>query len=297
MEELKAMPDLLNLSLYDYIELKDFLPEQIIQILTFSEHDFDEHIISSIDCYCNECSKDTTFKSRNTSQQILEEVYLKKKACEEYNRYKEKQEFDSESFNSMLYKLEFFKRSFYCPRFPNDRSHDIVFVFRVTKERITKIGQFPQMADLENFHLQKYKKLDSEIYKELNRASGLNSHGIGVGAFVYLRRIIEKHIVYPVIEEMMKNDELQMEQISNVDFKQKVNLAKSKLPLVLTENTNLYSILSKGIHSLSEEECIKFFPPLFTAIELILDDRLDELHREEKKNKLKSDLGRISQEI
>jgi hypothetical protein len=201
------------------------------------------------------------------------------------------------SFNSTLNEIEFFTRSFYCPRAPKNNSHDITFVFRVAEDRITKIGQFPSIATIENSHLQKYKKLNSEIYKELNTASGLNSHGIGVGAFVYLRRIIEKHIVYPVIEEMIADGTLQQEQITNVDFKQKVNLAKSKLPLVLTENVNLYSILSKGIHSLSEEECIKFFPPLLTAIELILDERVEELNKEEKKKKLKSDLGKISQEI
>ena len=297
MEENKEMPDLLKMSLYDSLELKDFLPEQLIQILTFLEHEIDEYTISSIDCYCNECSKNTTFKSRNTSEKILEKVYLTKKACEKYNRHTGNWEIETERFNSMLHEIEFFTRSFYCPRFQNNKAHDITFILRVTGNQITKNGQFPSIATIENSHLLKYKKLNTEIYKELNTASGLNSHGIGVGAFVYLRRIIEKHIVYPVIEEMISNGELQKEEIISVDFKQKVNLAKSKLPLVLTDNTNLYSILSKGIHLLSEQECIKFFPPLLTAIELILDDRLEKLNRKEKNNKLKSDLGKISQVI
>lgn len=298
MDTIKEIPDLLKMSLYDTIELNDFLPEQLLQILLFHENMKDDCSISSIDCLCVKCSKPTTFKSQNSNSETVEKIHLIKKAsCELYDRGSGSPIFDRNSFYAALKEIEFFIRSFYCPRFPNDKTHDVTFVFRVTGEHITKIGQFPSIVTIENSHLLKYKKLNSEIYKELNTASGLNSHGIGVGAFVYLRRIIEKYIIYPVIDRMIADGEIQKDQITNVDFKQKVNLAKSKLPLVLTENINLYSILSKGIHSLSEEECIKFFPPLLTAIELILDDRLDELHREEKRNKLKKDLGKISQEI
>lgn len=297
MEETKEMPDLLQMSLYDSLELKDFSPEQIIQILFFHENIMDEYTIPSIDCFCSKCEKSTTFKSRNSVIDSFEKVIAKSKSCEWYERGSEHWFFNYDSFLPILQEIEFFHRSFYCPRFPKDNTHDITIVLRVTEDKLTKIGQFPSIASIENSHHKKYKKLNSDIYKELNTASGLNSHGVGVGAFVYLRRIIEKHIVYPVIEELIENGALQPEQISNFDFKQKVNIVKSKLPVVLTENVSLYSILSKGIHSLSEEECLKFFPSLLTAIELILDERVEELNKEEKKKKLKSALGEISREI
>lgn len=38
----------------------------------------------------------------------------------------------------------------------------------------------------------------------------------------------------------------------------------------------VYAILSKGIHELEEEECRRYFPILKLAIELILDQKIEE---------------------
>ncbi len=38
----------------------------------------------------------------------------------------------------------------------------------------------------------------------------------------------------------------------------------------------MYSILSKGIHELSEEECLQYFKLMKIGIELILDEQLEE---------------------
>lgn len=48
------------------------------------------------------------------------------------------------------------------------------------------------MADMEFFDLQRYKKALKSQYSELTRALGLYSSGVGIGAFVYLRRIFEQ---------------------------------------------------------------------------------------------------------
>lgn len=293
-ENLKPMPDILRMSLYESIDLKEYNYMQLSQLLTFHENDINEYSITSLDCYCRKCGRDTTFKSRNSDDKVANEVHLKMMACNEPSIFAANQEFDYHSFNSALEKIEFFTRNFYCPRATNNHSHDIVIVLRVNAGKITKIGQFPQLADLENTHLKKYKELDQEIYQELNRASGLNSHGIGVGSFVYLRRIIEKYILYPELERLIQEEALTTEQISLADFKGKVALAKDHLPSVLVDNPRIYSILSKGIHSLSEKECLEILSPLLTAIELILDERLEKVEREKKLEKMKSDLNRIS---
>lgn len=47
-------------------------------------------------------------------------------------------------------------------------------------------------------------------------------------------------------------------------------------------NKNLYGIVSKGIHELSEEECLAMFPCIRTGIELILDDVLAEKEKAKK---------------
>lgn len=293
-ESTKPMPDILGMSLYESLHLRDYSPYQIVQLLTFHSEELNEHSISSIDCFCEKCDKSTTFKSRNSSKQDLEKISLKFKSCEWFDRRSEHMAFHFDSFLPTLQEIEFFTRSFYCPRAPKDNTHDVSIVLRVTEDQVTKIGQFPQLADLENSHLKKYKVLDKEIYQELNRAAGLNSHGIGVGSFVYLRRIIEKHMVYPEIEKLLKDEIVTKEQVTATDFKEKVALAKEYLPSVLVDNPRIYSILSKGIHSLSEKECLEIFNPLLTAIELILDERLEKVEREKKIEKMKNDLNRIS---
>ncbi len=290
----KPIPDILGMSLYESLHLPDYSPYQIVQLLTFLSEEMNEHSISSIDCFCEKCGKSTTFKSRNSSKEVLEIVYAKFKLCEWFDRSSDHWAFHLDPFLLTLQEIEFFIRSFYCPRAPKDSTHDISIVLRVTEDNVTKIGQFPQLADLENTHLKKYKVLDKEIYQELNRAAGLNSHGIGVGSFVYLRRIIEKHIVLPEIENLLKDETVSKEQLSTTDFKGKVALAKDFLPSILVENPRIYSILSKGIHTLSEKECLEIFNPLLTAIELILDERLDKVEREKKLEKMKNELNRIS---
>ena len=49
------------------------------------------------------------------------------------------------------------------------------------------------MADIEQGTIRNYRSvLDKDHYQELNRAIGLASHGVGIGSFVYLRRIFER---------------------------------------------------------------------------------------------------------
>ena len=57
---------------------------------------------------------------------------------------------------------------------------------------------------------------------------------------------------------------------------------QSRLPLFLVENRALYSILSKGVHELSEDVCMKYFEVVRTAIELILDERLAQREKQAK---------------
>ena len=54
------------------------------------------------------------------------------------------------------------------------------------------------------------------------------------------------------------------------------------MPDFLADHPKLYSILSKGIHELSEDECLKHFPVVKVGIELILDDKLEILRRRQK---------------
>jgi len=192
-----------------------------------------------------------------------------------------------------LEKTSIFVRTFLCPRAPNDSTHDQVYIFRIMNEKLIKIGQHPPLADLSSDNIKKYQKLNQEIFKELNRAIGLASHGIGVGSYVYLRRIIEKYIVNPKFEELLENGSLNEEDIEKVDFKRKITLIKDDLPDFLVQNKNVYSFLSKGLHELDEQECTNYFPIVLTSIEIILDEQLENMEKEKKKKEISNQLNKL----
>jgi len=159
--------------------------------------------------------------------------------------------------------------------------------------KIIKIGQLPSIADLANTETKKYKKINQEIYTELNRAIGLSAHGIGVGAFVYLRRIVEKHIVQSELEKLSSANIIQEKDFENIRFTDKLAIIKDSLPDFLINNPKIYSILSKGIHELDEKECRTYFPVLRNAIEIILDEQIEKIEKEKKNRIISFQLNNI----
>lgn len=287
---------------YEQILLKDplftkyLLPDvdrmELLNLLYYLKDDNKYNNLKIIDSYCPICKKDTTFTSENSSDNSHQELSNLLMSSGMYAGSPGQQQ--KITLIEELEKKCVFIRKFNCPREPNDSSHSQIFIFRVIGTTLIKVGQHPTLADLSKEDLQKYRKLNNEIYSELNRAVGLSTHGIGIGSFVYLRRIIEKHIVHPKISELIAEGKIDESQNSKSDFKEKLKLAKEKLPNFLVENSNIYSILSKGIHELDEEECKGYFPILRTAIEIILDEQIEEKEKA-KKNKLISDqLSEIS---
>ena len=69
------------------------------------------------------------------------------------------------------------------------------------------------------------------------------------------------------------------------------------LPDFLVENYSIYGILSKGIHELSEEDCKSYFSILRESIELILEEKLEALQKEQKKKSIKQALSKIAGDI
>jgi hypothetical protein len=160
-----------------------------------------------------------------------------------------------------------------------------------------KIGQHPSVADFSEREIKKYRKvLGEEKYKELNRAVGLTTHGVGIGAFVYLRRIFEGLIEEAHIEAS-KDAGWDEAQYKSKRMDEKILLLANHLPSFLSENKGLYTILSKGIHELSEEECLTYFQVVKVGIELILDEKIEKIERHKKIKDTKSSLSKIKGSI
>jgi hypothetical protein len=162
---------------------------------------------------------------------------------------------------------------------------------------IQKIGQLPSLADLGSGSLDKYRKaLGQDLYAELHRAVGLCAHGVGVGSFVYLRRVFESLLegAHRIAQQDPGWDEgaYQRQRVE-----ERILALQHHLPLFLVENRGLYRILSKGIHELAEEECLAHFPVVRSGIELILDDVLARQQREEKLRGAREAIARLNGEL
>lgn len=180
----------------------------------------------------------------------------------------------------------------HCTRYP---AHRQVFVFYIEQDverdadgktiflnTIEKIGQHPSYGDL---HLAKVKRYAHVLTKdqlgELGRAIGLASHDVGVGSYVYLRRVFEALVeeAHQLANQQASWDE---EAYLRCRMSEKITLLRGHLPAFLVEHHGMYSLLSKGVHELTEDECLKHFEPLRIGIELILDEKLEQRQRAQK---------------
>lgn len=163
---------------------------------------------------------------------------------------------------------------------------------------IKKVGQCFSIADYQNHDIKKYRKiLGKELYNEFSKGVGLFSHGVGIGSFVYLRRIIEKFIIQEAYNKESENLKFDKELYEKSRIKERIDLLKNALPDFLVTNKSLYSILSKGIHELGEQECLEIFPVLKTSLEYILDEVKANQELEEKKKELSMQINVINEKL
>lgn len=138
-----------------------------------------------------------------------------------------------------------------------DKSHHVDYIVRTDGNTMIKIGQYPSVADMEFPKLKEYDKvLTEEDRREMGTAIGLYASGVGVGSYVYLRRILER-ILSQAREKA--GDSIDVEIFNRSKVKEKIEMLKDYLPPFLTSNKTLYGVVSKGIHELSEKDCILYF--------------------------------------
>lgn len=223
------------------------------------------------DAFCVECSKESVFKSTNSFGGIPGRPV---------------------EVNWMLQPGRLFLE-FKCQR---ETTHIYQFWFEYDGNTLIKCGQKPSLEDIAGADIRKYQNLlKGGYFEELKRASGLASHGIGIGSFVYLRRIFEKLIVDH--SQKFAEQGKSVEGFDTMRMDEKIGALKDVLPPALVENKAAYRILSKGIHELDENTCRKYFPSVRQAIILILEQDLQRRQREEEAHKLKQELERITCEM
>ena len=193
------------------------------------------------DMHCVGCERDATFKGRS----------------------------DSTSANaaSLVETGRTLKFTLFCQR----SNHRYVSHVIYSGGHLTKFGQLPSIEDIAGAEIRKYRPLlRGGYFAELNRATGLASHGIGIGAFVYLRRIFEKLIFDHYARKVAQSGEI--DGFASMRMDQKIAALADVLPPALVKNKAAYGILSKGLHQLDEGECKLYFPAVRASIINILED-------------------------
>lgn len=244
---------------------RDHRQKLFVDDLLYSEYDLkgvDEADLAgffwhqgTIDAFCSDCKTASIFQMKNETSVFDFEEKVK----------------DFPKIGLITVELE-------CTRHRSDAifgscNNKFLVCFRRKTDKLIKIGQHPSKADLDFATLDSaFDELHENYRTELGTAIGLYSHGVGIGSFVYLRRIFE-HLIEDAHQEAQAADGWDDDKFKESRIKEKIELLTKFLPSRLVRSANLYGILSKGIHELSEQECKNKFPLVRQAIQLILKER------------------------
>lgn len=157
---------------------------------------------------------------------------------------------------------------------------------------IAKIGQYPPFGPSLPAKLQRLIQPDREMFLQGYRAETMN---LGVGAFAYYRRVVEKQ-KDRLFSEMIKvakglnyseDDIATLEKAKgNWSFQQSVANFKDAIPDAFKIHghnplTLLHNALSEGVHALSDTECLQRAQDARTVL-VALAERLSALSAEQK---------------
>jgi len=228
----------------------------------------------TFDSFCVDCEKASTFRA-NASDRPKS---LTRDYAAEHAAKKAGEEITYPEVPEGIYRVEGA-----CAR---NRGHIQTFLFRIeiiwndddfsTYQTVQKIGQYPSFAQLNLPRVKQFSKILSvPLMKELSAAIGLASHDVGIGSYAYLRRVFEALIEDARMDanegEGWDDDLYQRSRMG-----ERIKMLRRYLPSFLVDNPGMYGLLSKGLHELSEEECLDSFPALLAGTELILEERLQE---------------------
>lgn len=237
-----------------------------------------------VDLYCPLCGKEATFKGAHlvSAGLMLRESFM---APDQATTDDETMAFLSNLTVSCSRKCQSSARFHFAvrvsPQKGGDASNPKFW------RRVQKIGQFPTYADLQIPEFPHLHLVLSEIDRaELNKAIGLAAHDSAIGAFVYLRRIFER-LIESAHEEAI-NDKRWKEDAfqASSQMDKKVQMLKNHLPRLVVENRKIYSVLSIGLHQLTEELCIDVFEPVLDGIYAILE----EIHAKNRQAKIRKEV-------
>lgn len=290
---------------YDESIYEEKYPKEFKFIIDFLSSD--ENIYG----YCNKCRRENSLKLTKVKldDKLLENV-LHGQCGDDFDDYDDtRARYELNNKVELLMKNNrYFTKTVCCS---HDNSHKLLFIYKLdfisTKNdekilTLEKIGQDPSNVELYSKKLnRKYDKYNNYkgIKTDLNKAIISFSNNFGVGGFLYLRRVLEKVVDYKYneVKENLEEDKQKKFEEKMTKFSEKLDILKDELPNHLTENKYIYSILSAGVHSLTEEQCMEYFPVVEKSTYIIIDGLLELQKRRKLHSDIENNLNKINSKI
>ena len=167
--------------------------------------------------------------------------------------------------------------------------------------RIQKYGELPRLKLVRNRALQKFLKDDLDNYE---KAIVCLSHEYGVAAFAYFRRIVENNIkaLLDLLQEDAQSsgsDKAILDALGDLrkdaPMSEKIKIANFALPNHLKPDGlnplgRLYQVLSEGVHSLPDSECLQKAKATSECLEFLVSELAS---RAEHRARFKSLVGKL----
>ncbi|RYH67214.1 MAG: hypothetical protein EON54_04425 [Alcaligenaceae bacterium] len=139
---------------------------------------------------------------------------------------------------------------------------------------IQKIGQAPSMSTFNWGTADELKSVKSKSQRtNMSNAVQSASYGLYAGACTYLRRIMEG-LISEAKATHMKESALSVWPVFDQEqgFKERLALVKAHLPAFVTQNPQIYNVLSENIHTTSDDEAAAQYPKLLEALKMVFRD-------------------------
>lgn len=175
-----------------------------------------------------------------------------------------------------------------------DHSTDALFFLKYINGIFFKVGQYPSPIDTDRRIPNQYAKYLSEPYYKYYRNSlALHQESYHIGAYVYLRRILE-NLIEQASKRAISEGILGEDDYLKLRVSERIKKLEKYLPVFMVENRGiLYGLLSLGIHALDEETCQDAYLVLKQSIDYILDDIIASKRRELAMKDTSAALGKL----
>ncbi len=166
------------------------------------------------------------------------------------------------------------------------------YIMRFDNGKVTKVGQFPSMADLAFGELRTIDRSLKDVDRqELGKALGLHAHDTAIGAFVYLRRVFERMVQRAHDRQATAGNAV--EGFDRMRMEDRIAALRDELPERVVQNSAIFSVLSLGIHELTEEQCNQYFAVLKAVLFQMLEQEEHKRKSELTANETETALRRI----